>query len=60
MYEEYYPGEFLIQERVIYYYNNDTAIDELEFEVTNLKTIFNYTGDSMDDPVKNIEIRGMT
>ena len=64
VYEELdYPGEFFFNtsERVIYYYNNDTkGIDGLEFEVTNLKTIVNFTGDSMYNPVENVEIRGVT
>lgn len=57
------PGEFYFNKstRTLYYYNNDTSgIDGQTFDATNLKVLFNYTGESMAKPVKNVQIRGMT
>eukprot|EP01084_Bolivina_argentea_P030674 56800_1 len=64
IYEELdYPGEWFFNDstRTLYFYNNNTnGIDTIKFEVTNLKVIMNYTGQSMTNPVKNVEIRGIT
>eukprot|EP01083_Nonionella_stella_P019641 54547_1 len=64
VYEELdYPTEYFYNTttKTLYYYNNETSgIDSLEFEATNKKVLFNLTGDSMDHPVKNVEIRGLT
>ena len=55
-----YPAEWFYNRttKTLYYYNNETTINDLEFEITNLKVLFNYTG-TMEKPVKNQEIRGM-
>ena len=64
MFEELdFPGEFFFNTstRMLYYYNNDSAgIDALQFEATQLKVLFNLTGASMHEPLRDVEIRGLT
>ena len=50
--------------KTLYYFNNDSDsnnsnINNNIFEATNLKVLFNMSGDSMENPIKNIEITGM-
>ena len=65
VYEELdYPTEFFYdtETNVLYYVNNITDINSplnLEFEITNLKVVINYTG-TMSNPVKNQALRGVT
>eukprot|EP01084_Bolivina_argentea_P319827 554783_1 len=60
-----YNNEWFYNEstKYLYYYNNITnATDNLsnvQFEATQLKVLINMTG-SMENPVKNIIIRGLT
>ena len=47
-------------DQILYYVNNGTDnINELVFEITNLKVLMNFTG-NMSNPVENVDIRGMT
>ena len=48
---------------ILYYKNNVTKngkdIENILFQVTNQSVLMNFTGNGMNDPIKDIEIRGM-